>query len=76
MSEEEKENENKQISESKKKKTLPSYLMYKPLILQQALSTWGWLSCAKQQQTKSNNKKQNDKNISNLKAKHKVCFYE
>lgn len=76
MSKEEKENENKDISDSKRTKTLPSWLMYKPLSLQQALNTWGWLPCAKQQQTKSNNKKQKDKNISNSKAKHKVCFYE
>ena len=76
MSKEGKENENKDISDSKRTKTLPSWLMYKPLSLQQALNTWGWLPCAKQQQTKSNNKKQKDKNISHSKAKHKVCFYE
>lgn len=39
MSKEEKENEKKDISESKRTKTLPSQLMYKPLSLQQALNT-------------------------------------
>ena len=48
--------------------------MYKPLILQQALSTWGWLPCAKQQQTKSNNKKQNDKKNFEFKSKAQGLF--